>query len=249
MTATLAQTQQAFTAALRDPQAAAPAGIDAAALQLYRQLIYNNIDRSLARSFPVLRAVSSDELWRARLLRFFAGHRCANPQLQRLPEDFIAWLDESAGERSGDPGWLAELCHYEWVELALGSDTAQPRFGAPFSLDRPPQLSPLAWTLSYHYPVHRIGPDYQPQAAPAEPTLLIVYRNRADEVRFMEINALTLLLIRAIESQPELSARALLHTLADELQNADADAVVEAGTQLLQGLFQRDVLLGSRGRG
>jgi len=243
---TLEQTQRALTAALRDSALAAPSGVDARALQVYRRLIHGNIERAIANAFPVLRAISGDDDWQARLRGFIAGHRFAHPALRKLPEDFIAWLDESASERSGDPDWLAELCHYEWVELALGHDTQELQAQAPFSLARPPQLSPLAWTLTYRYPVHRIGPDHLPQSVPADPTYLIVYRDRADQVRFMEINALTLLLMRAIESHPELSAQELLQTLAEELHTADKDAVVEAGAQLLQGLLQRDILLGSR---
>ncbi|MDB5972704.1 MAG: hypothetical protein JWQ90_5154 [Hydrocarboniphaga sp.] len=296
----LAKTQYALTAALRDPQLDAPDGVSPAALQVYRRLVYNNIERTLAGTFPVLRSICGDDDWHARLRRFVAEHRCQNPELRHLPEDFIAWLDASslsglarstaasarcaqaagalvkydsifssvahsldtagqtlatisqarqaasAGERGGDPGWIAELCHYEWVELALASDPTELKAELPFSFERPPQLSPLAWTLSYRYPVHRIGMEHQPQSAPADATYLCVYRNRGDEVRFMEINALTLLLLRAIESQPQLSARDLLQTLAVELDNADPDAIVEAGSTLLNGLVQRDIILGSR---
>jgi hypothetical protein len=245
----LAKTQYAMTAALRDPQLPAPEGVTPQALQVYRRLVYNNIEHTLAGAFPVLRAISSDDDWHARVQRFFAEHRCQNPELRHLAEDFIAWLDASAGERNGDPDWLAELCHYEWVELALASDPIELQRKTPqtqFSFERPPLLSPLAWTLSYRYPVHRLNAEYQPQSAPSDATYLIVYRNRSDEVRFMEINALTLLLIRAIESEPELSARDLLNTLAAELETTDPDAIIEAGSTLLNGLVQRDIILGSR---
>jgi hypothetical protein len=245
----LAATQLALTAALRDPQLPAPDGVAPQALQVYRRLVYNNIGRALSRAFPVLRTISSDEVWHARVQRFFTEHRCQNPELRHLAEDFIAWLDASAGEREGDPQWLAELCHYEWVELALASDVIELPAKTPqtlFSLERPPLLSPLAWTLSYRYPVHRLNAEYQPQSPPDAATYLIVYRDRADTVRFMEVNALTLLLIRAVEAEPELSARELLQTLAVELENDDPDAIVEAGSSLLNGLVQRDIILGSR---
>ncbi|WP_428310757.1 DNA-binding domain-containing protein [Hydrocarboniphaga sp.] len=245
----LATMQYALTAALRDPQLPAPDGIAPQALQVYRRLVYNNIERALSRAFPVLRAISADDVWHARVQRFFAEHRCQNPELRHLAEDFIAWLDASAGERAGDPPWLAELCHYEWVELALASDAIELPRKTPqtlFSLERPPLLSPLAWTLSYRFPVHRLNAEYQPQTAPDAATYLIVYRDRADAVRFMEINALTLLLIRAIEAQAELSARELLQTLAAELENTDPQAIVEAGSTLLYGLVERDIILGSR---
>lgn len=239
--------QRALTAALRNPQAPAPDGVPDATLALYRQLLRGNIDRALTRAFPVLRAVSDDAAWAARVDAFVAEHGIDEPQLRKLAEVFIAWLDGRSDEaRQQDPPWLAELCHYEWVERALGDDTTPLPKAAAFAMNRPPLVSPLAWPLSYRYAVHQIGPDAIPGEAPAQPTYLIAYRDRSDAVRFMEINALTLLLLRAIDSQPDVAAADLLATLADELGHADAGAVVEAGTQLLRQLLERGVLLGSR---
>ena len=70
---------------------------------------------------------------------------------------------------AGDPPWLAELAHYEWVELAL--QIAERRRLPPHDpdgdlLDGVPVLSPLAWPLAYRWPVHRIGPDSSPSAPP-----------------------------------------------------------------------------------
>ena len=74
-----------------------------------------------------------------------------------------------------DPPFLAEMAHYEWVELAL--DVADAVLPEPSAFEDilavVPQLSPLAWSLSYGFPVHRIGPAFRPIAA-AEPTYLVV---------------------------------------------------------------------------
>ena len=54
-----------------------------------------------------------------------------------------------------------------------------------------PAVSPLAWLCGYHFPVHRIGPDFRPEAADEQPTWLVVYRRLDDRIGFLELNAAT----------------------------------------------------------
>ncbi|MGH8431178.1 MAG: HvfC family RiPP maturation protein, partial [Solimonas sp.] len=199
--------QRQFAAHLRDPgHHAPPPGIEDRRLQIYRELFYNNIEDCLANAFPVLRRLSPDAAWHARVRDFYARHQCHAPQFHQIAEEFLHYLDEERGEHPDDPPFLRELAHYEWVELALAiaeaeigdviADAAGDRQdrgsaaggrmpGAADLLDAVPLLSPLAWALSYDYPVHRIGPDFQPAAPGAQPTYLVVYRDRDDQVRFM----------------------------------------------------------------
>ena len=72
------------------------------------------------------------------------------------------------------------------------------------------EVRPLAWPLSYRFPVHRIGKFFQPGGAPADPTHLLVYRNRQDEVRFMTLNDVTRLLIDVLGDDSADSGRASL---------------------------------------
>ena len=112
-------------------------------------------------------------------------------------------------------------------------------------LEGAPLISPVAWALAYDYPVHRIGPDFQPTAPGDAPTYLIVYRTRQDDVKFTEINAVTARLMALIEADPLATGRAHLHQIAAEL-GADAEAIVTAGHAMLLGLRARDVVLGTR---
>ena len=54
-----------------------------------------------------------------------------------------------------------------------------------------PLVSPTAWNLTYQWPVHTIGPECVPDEPPEQPTHLVVYRDRVDEVHFLQINAVT----------------------------------------------------------
>ena len=65
-----------------------------------------------------------------------------------------------------------------------------------------PVLSPLAWVLAYDYPVHQISPANQPHEPAGQSTFLVVYRNRDDQVGFMEINAVTARLLECCRTMP-----------------------------------------------
>jgi uncharacterized protein len=242
--------QYEFAAHIRDPEhQPAPAGIEDRRMNIYRELFYNNIEDFLANAFPVLRKITADERWHAMARDFYAKHQCREPQFFRIAEEFLRYLDDGRGSVDGDPVFLRDLAHYEWVELALSvsEEELTPALANPNGdlLAETPVLSALAWTLAYDFPVHRIGPDFQPDAPAAQPTLLVVYRTRADEVKFMEINAITARLLQLIGDEPDTGA-ALLQRIAQEMRHPDPAEVVSEGRAILAGLRERDILLGTR---
>lgn len=243
--------QYAFAAHLRDPAAhPPPAGIEDRRLAVYRDLFFNNVANYLAKAFPVLRRIYTDADWRAMVRDYFARHVSHSPQFYQIAEEFLHYLDAERGERPADPPFLRELAHYEWVELRLAILDVDPDGVAADRdgdlLAQAPVLSPLAWPLTYRYPVHTLGPDCRPAEPPAEPTHLVVYRDRADEVRFLKLNAVSARLLALIRDQPGRSGRAHLEDIAGELGHADPAAVIESGRRVLADLLARDVLLGTR---
>lgn len=243
--------QRALAAHLRDPDAhLPPAGMEERRLQIYRELFYNTVENTLANAFPVLRRISKNDVWHARVRDFYARHVSRAPQLYRLAEEFVKFIETERGAHADDPLFLAELVHYEWVELALSIAQDPP---APESCDpdgdplcAPPLISPLAWPLAYTWPVHLIAPDATPDAPPAEPTYLLVYRDAQDEVRFMQLNAVSALLLQLIEQHPQASGAALLADIAARLGLGGPQPLVEDGRRFLEGLRKRGVLLGTR---
>ena len=251
MPESLATLQIRFAGHIRDPDAVpAPAGVEDRRMQIYRDLFFNNISRLLASNFPVLRRLHNAPAWSRLVREFFAEHRAQTPLFPELPREFLRYLEEQRRERPGDPPFLLELAHYEWVEVALSLDQRElehlevERDGD--LLTGVPVLSPLAWPLSYRYPVHRISPAFQPQQAPDEMTHLLVYRNRADTVRFMLLNDVARLLLALMQEQADLSGQQLLETTAARIKHPAPASVLEHGFNLLQGLRARDVLLGTR---
>lgn len=243
--------QYQFCAHIRDPQKnPAPAGIEQRRLKIYRDLFYNNVEDCLANAFPVLRSLSSDEVWHRRVRDFFSRHECHEPQFHKVAEEFLQFLDQERGANVDDPPFLRELCHYEWVELELSVSPLEltPKLADPNGdlLEGRPLVSPLAWALAYEWPVQKIGPGFQPAAPGPQPTYLIVNRNRADEVKFMEVNAVTARLMELLQKDKRSSGRRLLGRIARELKHPQPEAVIAAGAEILNGLRARDILLGTR---
>lgn len=243
------QLQCQLAAHIRDPEKSpAPIGIEDRRLQIYRELFYNNVEGFLCIAFPVLRSLTPDARWHAMARDFYARHQCHEPQFYKIAEEFLRYLEQERGAVDGDPPFLRELAHYEWVELELAvKELRMTPEAAPNGdlLEGIPLVSPLAWTLAYDYPVHRISADFQPQSPGDTPTCLIVYRNRQEDVKFMEINPITARLMQLIQDEPA-SGRRQLQRIATELQHPQPDVVVAEGAKTLQGLRERDIIIGTR---
>ncbi len=224
-----------------------PPGIEPRRLKLYSDLLFNNIEGLLAGNFPVIRQTLGDTEWHALVQRFFASHRSQTPLFTRIGLELIDFLATPEGHDPQRP-WLAELAHYEWAELGLQlSDAAVPAHDPHGDLlGGVPLLSPLAWPLAYRWPVSRIGPGFQPETAPSEPTLVLMQRNDGGEVRFSSLSPLLFKLLERIGANMAASGRALLTQLAHEAGQEYAEAFIDAARPLLLQLHQQGVLPGTR---
>ena len=243
------QLQYRFAAHLRDPRKPAPRGMAPRRMRLYADLYYNNVEGFLSSAFPVLRRIMADARWHALARDFCRRHRPQDPLFRRIAREFLDYLEQERGRKKGDGPFLAELAHYEWVELALAGDPreladapADPRGDL---LDGVPVLSPLAWPLTYSFAVHRIAPGFLPVRPEPKPVHLVAWRNRADEVKFMEGNDVTARLLQLMAQRPA-QGRALLARIARELRHPEPELVIGQGAAILKGLAARDIVLGAR---
>ncbi|SJZ71564.1 DNA-binding domain-containing protein [Novilysobacter spongiicola] len=248
-----ADPQSALAAHIRDPVGnPAPAGIEARRLAIYRELFFKNIESMLAGNFPVIRRIlagdTAGDKWAALVRDFYRDHPARTPLFPRIAREFVDYLE--ARVVADDPPWLAELAHYEWMELALQISEvriADHGHEADGDLLRgAPLPSPLAWPLAYAWPVHRLGPDFLPGAEPTEPTFLLLQRDAAGKVHFQQLSALTFRLLQRLEEAPTLDGEAQLRALAVEATAPDVDAFLEQGALMLQRLRADGVILGTR---
>ena len=166
-----------------------------------------------------------------------------------MPREFLQYLAD-ARDDSPDPPFMRELAHYEWLEVEVSLDTREPDDSqveeSADVLDGCPVPNPVVRPQVYAVPVHRISPDVQPQTPPEEPTYLVVFRNRSDDVSFMELNAVSARLLELILSDHPRSSRAMLEMIAGELMRPDPGVVIEGGRAILQMFVDKDIVLGFR---
>ena len=242
--------QREFAAHLRNPDThPAPAGIEERRLDIYRNLFFNNVNGFLRQGFPVLHSLLDSDRWQRLARTFFEHHASQTPYFLEIPQEFVSFLARGQGSEPGDPPFMLELAHYEWMELVLDASTEtfpETGFHPEGDLLRAiPELSPLHEILSYHFPVHKICTEFQPQEALEQPVWLLVYRDRDDCVRFMEINAPTARLLQLIGEHPQYTGKAVVGRLAEEMQFTDVAALEIFSRDILQQMRERDILIGT----
>lgn len=241
--------QYRLAAHIRDPEKhAAPADIEERRLAIYRELFFNNVSGLLAGTYPVLYEILGKSVWHTLIRDYFSRHQSHTPYFLEIPRDFLKYLENDRTPNQADPPFMLELAHYEWIELALSVDEAEPDLEG---VDRDgdlmegiPMVSPLVRVLSYRYPVHRIGPDYQPTKPPGEATWLVVFRDLHDSVGFLHINQVTARLIELARDRVR-TGRQILGKIATEMGHQRPERVLEGGRDILKMLHEKAIILGA----
>jgi hypothetical protein len=236
-----------FAAHIRNPEKhRVPADVDPRRMRVYAELFYNNIEGFISSAFPVARSLFADADWHGLVRAFVETHPSASPYFLEISQEFLTFLADSPPPELAP--YLLELCHYEWVELALSvSEQEMPEQGFDADGDLASGVvlvSPLVWPLTYQYPVHKIGREHRP-AGPAEgSTHLVVYRTRELAVRFLESNSVTHRLLALLDGHR--TGQEALSLLGLELPHHNGDRIHALGMDTLEKLRRRQIVLGTR---
>lgn len=243
------QQQRQFLTYLRQPQAdQLPNGFAPERLAVYVDLLYNKFDESLTACFPVIHSLLSKQDWRALLLDFIAKHRCLTPYYRQIPDEFVQYLQQER-QHPGDWPFLAELAHFEWIELQLSIAEAEPitrkQFSAVELLNNVPVFAPVIQLLHYHWPVQDIGPNYLPSEPPAMATHILGFRDGEDQVQFIALNPATAKLILLLNNGLT-GQQALQAMRSTELSDAQFLELTQFGQQILADLHSQGAIINVR---
>lgn len=236
--------QIAFSAHLRDPQHNPyPAHVSAGRIAVYEEIVFNNLFESVSACFPVTQQVLGIDAWKQLVRAFMQQHSANSPIFRDIPKEFLAYL-EQGNHAKETPAFLYSLCHYEWVELAVASAVAsvdQTDINpAGDLLAEPLVFAPSMQVLRYDYPVHKISKDNQPTAATE--THLLVYRDMQDEVKFIELNAMTYQLITLLLQH--MTGKQVLKYIAEAVAYPQVESLMTVGLDLLEDLRSQGIILG-----
>ena len=240
--------QLAFTARLRDPHKQPPlVGVPHERMAVYEEIVFNNLFESVSACFPVAHKVLGKRKWLKLNQAFMREYSANSPLFRKIPEQFLQFLNNADLELQAMlPPYLNSLCHYEWIELFVASsaDTAKPIDIAPEGDHANNKLvfNPTMQLLNYDYAVHKISPRYKPKQP--ESTQLLVFLNTDDQVKFIELNAVTHRLISLLQNAPLTGTQALT-LLAKELQHPQPESIIEFGLSILEDLQRQGVIIGT----
>lgn len=246
----LQDTQTRLTRWLRDPDTAPPGGIESRRLAIYRDLVFNNIEAFLAAGFPICKQLFSESEWSALVRQFLLEHRCQSPYFHQICAEFLRFL---TGREPPDKPWLSELAHYEWVELELDIAAGEPFPGGVVRdgdlLTGIPVLASTLRPLSYHWPVHLLGPGNPAVERVPDGVYLLVYRDPDERVAFMELNAATARLLELLLQNQRVDAPVtgaeVIAALGAEMQHPDIEALQGFAAGLLDDMRQRGIVAGA----
>lgn len=247
-TTELERLQNEFAARIRNPDSnSVPEGVDPARMRVYQDLIYNGTEELLENCFPVIYEIASDELRESLIRGFLSDHSAESPLFYEVPEEFLSYLIEGREEPS-DPPYLAELAHFEWMELALELTDEQ----RPKNIDPVGDLyhdiiepSPLMEVVGYHYPVHEIDANNLPTIQDKSSYCLAVYRDKDEVVQCLVLSAIATRLLQFVR-QHELSGQQAIELLAKEMPGSSFEDLKETGMGIFQQLLEADVILGTK---
>jgi hypothetical protein len=245
------QKQYAFAAHIRDPEHnPAPADIEDRRMAIYRELFFNNLFNLLSSTFPVLKKIHPDDKWRQLIREFMIHHQADTPYFLEVPQEFLAFLQNTYAGSADDFPFLLELAHYEWVELELSVSEAENDWQHIDSdgdlISGVPVKSKLAYVIEYQYPVQKISTSYLPTEPGDPPTYLSVYRKADDELGFMELNPVTARLLQLVdENDAKKSGEELLLTLARESNYPEPETLVAHGADAMRQMKESEIILGT----
>jgi uncharacterized protein len=240
--------QLEFARHLRDPaNQPAPPGLDPVRVATYRRLFFNNVEAVLRANFPVISRLLDDE-WVPLVRRFYAEFDSRVPLFTELAREFVRFLGERTDLHGARP-FLHELADYEWVELELMLQPVDlelvPADRSGDLLSGRPLVSPVSRLLVYQFPVHQIRLEFQPTEAPAQPVFLAVWRDRRDQMGFMELNAVSARLLALLGDPATTSGHHAVAAIATAMGLADPAPLLPAALEQLSQWCERDLLLGT----
>lgn len=246
------QYQRAFTAHIRDPlNQPRPKNVVAKRMDVYTEIVFNNLFESVSACFPVAQKVIGKRAWQKLIRGFFSDHSANTPIFRKIPEEFLTYLTSiNCSDEPKLPPYLVSLCHYEWVELLVSTmvnptdEVLSHHRTINFTgdlLENQPAFTPTMQLLNYEYAVQKISPRYKP--TDKVNTQLLVYRNADYAVNFIELNPVTYRLIKLLQEKDATSKRAL-NMIANELGLLQAESVILFGLDILEALRSQGVILG-----
>ncbi|WP_437990074.1 HvfC/BufC N-terminal domain-containing protein [Sorangium sp. So ce145] len=254
-------------AGLEGPDLEAMAALPPKRLLLYRSLIRRGLTGAIRAGIPRT-AARLGARFEADVARFIEAEPPRSRYLRDVAFEFVGF---AAPRWAGDPevpAYLADLARHELAAFAAACAEQDEEAGAggasgplgdvapgdvapgdeapgdeALSLDRGARFQRAAALVRYEHAVHRLLGDASARDVPArEPTRLLVYRDAAHDVRFLELTPLAAEILGRLLAGAALGEAVVAGCAA--LGRPVDGPVLESTAALLSDLAERGALLG-----
>ena len=241
------QIQQGFAEHIKSPSKIdRPVDVDDRHMEIYRDLFFKNVMGFLSGGFPVLAEIMGETRWMEIGRDFFSRHHNKTPYFLEISREFLCYLEHEFVAEEGDPDYLYELAHYEWLELYVDVEPEVIDLEVDTQgnvLTGIPVVSPIVEGFLYQFPVHEISTE-NPAPDPRQ-SALIVYRKCDDSVGFVESNPFTLQLLILLK-QKVLTGESMLKALLQQAGLEDSLSAYSGGAETLEQWRDLGIIIGTK---
>lgn len=243
---TFKQVQQNFIDYVLNNTEQLPVNTDVRHMDVYRELVFNNIEDVLTNAFPVLNSLYEKPQWEQLLQHFFSTHTCQTAIYAELPDEFMQFLQTQYQLTEYDPIFMLELAHYEWLELSASmaiEDVNSEKISKDQAIETNTfLLSHTANIAQYHFDVQNICQEYQPKTSLPQPEFFCIYRNDNDEVLFLRLAPLTAQLLNYIENYPHCTWLEISLWLIETYGDMEIENLEQHGQQMFLTMVERGII-------
>lgn len=213
-------------------------------LHNYRRLVFNITWGILVDAYPITFDVLDEEDWRLMVDEFFVKHNAQNPQVWRMPEEFVMFCEKVKYAEKFNKPYLNELLRFEWMEIevhTMKNEEIADGKELVNILNDTPILNPYMSLEYYKYPVHRLKGDMLLDKKGHY--FVLIYRDPKElNVQFIEVKPALASLLENLDNQSNLilAARETEKELGfqqDEISN-------EYLADTAQNLLDKGIILG-----
>ncbi len=213
-------------------------------IQIYHELVRNNVEEVLYRAFPLTFHLLSHKQWNEMLDLYLAKEAFTVHSVWRMPQTLVrVAIEQNWAERWNIP-YLVDLLHFEWIEIEIDmmADLKRENFKIEGRiLDDPLLLNPESQIIVYSYPV------YEKKVLPREmkegvyPVLVMRHPDTGD-VHFV---ALSRFFLHVYEMLADHTGREALIQAAKTFQLNESKALA-VGEKFLLDLMGQQAIYGWR---
>lgn len=205
------QYQSTLAQYCRDGKEISMEGVISDRLPHYRRLVFNVVKDALETTYPISFKYIETGIWAEMVYNFFRIHKCIDPQVWRMPEEFYRFCKSNNYAEKYSFPFLNDLLWFEWleVELYMMEDIEYPKHTPSKNwIKEKVAINPEYRLIKLQFPVHLEKP-FDSTEKKGDYFLLLYREKESGRVQFITLSILFAFLIENIASSEKTTEQIL----------------------------------------